>query len=111
MGLMSPKLSTFPRVLNRRDPKDASGYIYVFSIGHDNLYKVGKSVDWRRRLKALRAANPLLQVVLNVQVKDRNAAELAAHNVIRLHRVEREIFRLDESDIERIRDVLVRYVE
>jgi hypothetical protein len=103
--------NTFPRIFNRRDPKDASGYIYVFSIGHDNLYKVGKSVDWRRRLKALRAANPQLKAILDVRVKDRHAAESAVHNAIRLHRVEREIFKLDDSDIERIRDVLVRYVE
>lgn len=87
------------------------GYIYVFSIGHDNLYKVGKSVDWRRRLKALRAANPQLKAVLDVRVKDRHAAEKAVHSAIALHRIEREIFRLQERDIDNIRDVLVRFVE
>lgn len=103
-------ITTFPRLFNRRDPKDTSGYIYVFSIGHDDLYKVGKSVDWRRRLKALKAANPRLDVVLNVQVKNRHTAEIAVHNAIRLHRVEREIFRLSAGDIDKIRNILVRYV-
>jgi hypothetical protein len=105
------KFSTFPRTFNHRDPKDASGYIYVFSIGHDNLYKVGKSVDWRRRLKALRAASPQLKAVLDVRVKDRHKAETAVHSAIALHKVEREIFRLQETDIEKIRDILVRFVE
>lgn len=108
---MSPKFSTFPRNFTRRDPKDSSGYIYVFSIGHDNLYKVGKSVNWERRLKSLKAANPQLKSVLNVRVKNRHDAESMVHKAIELHKVEREIFRLQERDIETIRNILVRFVE
>ena len=108
---MPPKPSAFLSSFVSRDPKDLSGYIYVFSIGHDNLYKVGKSVNWQRRLKALRAANPQLKAVLDVRVKDRHAAEKEVHNAIALHKIEREIFRLQESDIETIRDILVRFVE
>ena len=108
---MKTKSSVLPSSFIRRDPKNISGYIYIFSIGHDSLYKVGKSVNWRRRLKALRAANPNLKAVLDILVRDRHAAELAVHEAIKYSRVEREIFRLSESDIDKIRDILVRFVE
>jgi len=108
---MVKKSSTFPPYNSRRDPKDTSGYIYVFSLGRDNLYKVGKSVNWKNRLKMLQASNPKLECVLNVYVKDRHAAEVSVHQALGLHRVQREIFKLGDEYIDKIRDILMRFVE
>ena len=51
-----------------------SGYVYVFSLGFGNLYKVGMTTDVQRRLKDLQASNPQLANSLK-QYADKEAQE------------------------------------
>jgi thymidylate synthase len=76
-----------------------AGHVYIFSLGHDGLYKVGRTYNIEKRLKALQAANPLMRCVWSAWVKDMREAERILHKQFQAHRLDREIFQLTSAHI------------
>lgn len=75
---------------------DAKETVYVFHLGFDGVYKVGKSRNWKRRLHALRAGNPRIEPVL--VVRGYGVEEKAIHKAWHHWRLERETFKFPEKD-------------
>lgn len=83
-----------------KDGKDGRcGYVYIFKLGFDNLYKIGMTTDILERLKLLKAANPVLLCVWSARVRDMHFVEQELHKKFRTFKVEREIFRIEKLDI------------
>jgi hypothetical protein len=78
------------------------GYVYVFDIGFDDLYKIGWAKDYRKRLTLLSAANPRLECVCAVKVGHGRREEWNLHWDWWHKHVERELFRLTVYDVEAI---------
>lgn len=72
-----------------------TGHVYIFSIGHDNLYKIGRTKNIPDRLKSLRSANPKLSCVWSVYTVDSYNLESKLHKLMKRFLVEREIFQFD----------------
>jgi hypothetical protein len=100
----------YPFFTEIHDKHDNSGYVYIFSVG-ENLYKVGKARNWKARLFTFQAANPEIKMVHVVSVRNRHKAEIAAHEYINKKKVKREIFRLDQVDVDGLLKLLSRYAE
>lgn len=81
------------------------GHVYIFSIGHDNLYKIGCTENVENRLKHLRAGNPFLRCVWSAWTKDKNALESEIHYKMRKFHVDREIFKLEQRQISEINNI------
>jgi predicted GIY-YIG superfamily endonuclease len=79
-----------------------SGHVYIFSLGHDNLYKIGCTTNIQQRLKALQASNPNMKCVWSAWVKDMKKVEKQLHNDHKTCRLDREIFTLSHEQITRI---------
>lgn len=84
-----------------------TAYVYVLELGHEGLYKIGMTGNLAQRVKELRAANPKVREVIACRVKDAGHKEAVLHTRLRRRRVEREVFRLESSDLPAIR----RYLE
>lgn len=69
-----------------------SGYVYIISLGSDNLYKIGQTTDIMRRMKELSAANNSLKCVYSAMVRDRFIVESELHKRYKKFKVEREIY-------------------
>ena len=74
-------------------------FVYIFDLGFDSLYKIGHTREWRQRLSKLSAANPRLSVVAVAAVHNKHHIEKALHQRLKRHRVERELFKLDDPSI------------
>ena len=74
-------------------------FVYMFDLGFDGLYKIGHTREWKQRLAKLSAANPRLSVVAVAAVHNKNHIEKALHQRLKRHRVERELFKLDDPSI------------
>ena len=70
-------------------------FVYMFDLGFDNLYKIGLTREWKQRLSKLSAANPRLSVVAVAAVHNKHHIEKALHQRLKRHRVERELFELE----------------
>jgi len=75
------------------------GFVYVFDLGFDTLYKIGCSKSWEKRLRHLRAGNPNMGLVALWRVGHMKRDEEKIHLVMSHRWVEREIFRLRGDDI------------
>lgn len=76
-----------------------AGHVYVFSLGYGDLYKIGCTANVMQRLKHLQASNPQMKCVWSAWVKDMHDVEKKLHNNYKVHRVDREIFKLDAKNI------------
>jgi len=82
------------------DGKDGRcGYVYIFKLGYDDLYKIGLTTDILQRLKSLKAANPKLKCVWSARVRDIHFVEQELHKAFHRMKVEREIFKIEDLDI------------
>lgn len=84
-------------------------YIYLFYLGFDELYKIGKTKEWEKRLSALRIANPRLKKMKVIRVVNMGAVEKAIHKRMREHKVEREIFRLTDEMVDALFHMMDEY--
>ena len=87
----------------------AQGHVYIFSLGYDNLYKIGMTKDMVKRMATLRAANPYLKTTWSAMVRNAADAEKALHGLFKKHLVEREIFRIVNLDILNIDRMIDKY--
>lgn len=89
---------------NYRIPKESKngtrGYVYIFNIHYNGLYKVGWAGNWQSRLKELQASNPKVEMVLAVRVGDARNCESYLHHHFRKVHAERELFRLTKEQID-----------
>lgn len=76
----------------------SSGYVYLFDLGFDNLFKIGKADDFNRRYRAFLAANSKLTICHAslvdepLKVEDELKCLLASYCFD-----DREIFKLDDE--------------
>lgn len=76
------------------------GYVYVFNIHYNSLYKVGMAGNWQTRLRDLKASNPNVEMVLAIRVGNARDCEKHLHHHFRKVHVERELFRLTKEHID-----------
>lgn len=84
----------------------AIGFVYVFSLGYDNLYKIGQARNWKERLHSLQAGNPRIDKMYAYQVRAAKTVERECHMMMREHHVGREVFRLDDIDLHKLKSYL-----
>jgi predicted GIY-YIG superfamily endonuclease len=82
------------------DDPNGNGYIYVLRLGINNLYKIGCTINVKKRMKTLMAANPNLTLVFAAKVTSRLAAEKALHTKFAEMRQAGELFDLSEDDLD-----------
>lgn len=78
---------------------DHGGFVYLVYLGFDDLYKIGKTRDLVRRIIELKASNPKLRKVYSRWVPNCRRTESNIHNEYKKKNVDREIFKLFNSDI------------
>lgn len=94
-------------IYSKERPKFSKvGFVYIFDLGFDNLYKIGRSRNWVERLRDLQAANPKLRKVLAVHVKNMKWVENECHAMFKENHERGEIFKLSQEDISNLTDFL-----
>lgn len=88
-----------------------AGHVYIFSLGHEGLYKVGCTYNIEKRLKALRTSSPYLKCVWSAWVMDMREAEKLLHNQFKNDRIDREIFHLSAPQIVHANTIVNKYRE
>ena len=83
------------------------GFVYVLSLGYDNLYKIGKTIDSHRRLKDFQASNPKAKYCLCKWVHNRSKVEYDLHYIYKYQKKDRELYGLDQQAITDIEKYLV----
>lgn len=88
-----------------RKPREhgETAYVYVFSLGIENLYKIGFSRNCVQRLNSLRASNPNITEIIVCRVSEAWEHEQKLHQHFIKKKMEREIYRLSAADVEYIR--------
>jgi hypothetical protein len=76
-----------------------SGHVYIISLGRDSLYKIGCTYNIENRMKDLSAANPFIKCVWSAWCTDMRELEKIIHERLERFHVDREIFKLDNSQI------------
>lgn len=95
---------------DRRTKQGFDQFVYIFSLGFDDLYKIGKSRDWSQRLNSLKSSNPYLKPVAVVgTLIDYNTVEKTMHQRFREYKLQREIFKLDDELLDVVVTVLMEY--
>jgi len=85
-------------------------FVYIFDLGFDCLYKIGRSTDWDRRLKALQGSNPRMTPIAVVGTWGECASvEKAMHTRFKEHRKQREIFEFDDEGLDVVVTALMEY--
>jgi hypothetical protein len=80
-----------------------NSYVYIFDLGYEQNYKIGRSRDWRKRLKALQAGNPRIKCVMAYPVKSSWTIERDLHRMYSMQNIDREIFILTKEHLQKIR--------
>ena len=78
---------------------DRPGFIYVFSLGIEDLYKIGCTDDWQKRLYTLRSGNPKIKPLIVIFVDRMHFFESFTHQLLEHHWIEREIYEINPADL------------
>jgi len=84
------------------------GFIYVISLGFDDLYKIGCTHNLKQRMKALSPANPNLRLVMSYKVLWMKRVEKKLHGMLRAFHHSRELFRLNQESLVLAREFLIQ---
>lgn len=76
-----------------------AGHVYVFSLGFDNLYKIGKTTNLQSRQKELQASNPKLRFVWSSYTKNCTELEKILHKRMEQYWINRELFQFTSYNI------------
>jgi len=88
----------------QQEPKLFSGYIYLVSLGEHT--KIGRSKDWKARISSLFGdLGPTAQLIDVFYSSNHIQQEKELHKKFSYKQVRGEWFKLDESDIEEIRNM------
>ncbi|MHC4413353.1 MAG: GIY-YIG nuclease family protein [Planctomycetota bacterium] len=85
------------------------GYIYILDLDRDSYYKIGQTVNINGRINALRASNPWLKSVFCSPVFNASHVEKKLHNYFEKKHIEREIFCLNEDDINKAKAIVEEF--
>lgn len=80
----------------------ADGFIYVVRVG--SRYKIGKSIDWRRRISSFNFPEPP-EVVCVIETDSRHTLEQTLHRKFAAVRAHGEWFDLNHFHLEEIRQL------
>lgn len=76
------------------------GWIYIIEATDQELYKIGKTFNLKKRLSSLQCASPYtLRVIHKFQSEHLNEVEVFLHKIFSGKRFKREWFRLSEVDL------------
>ena len=93
---------------NNKIPRNKiiKGYIYI--IKSKNLYKIGRAINIRNRVKTYRTENPFgIKVILQQKVNDYIGIETKLLKKFKSKQVKGEWFKLNKQDIEQIKQFLL----
>jgi predicted GIY-YIG superfamily endonuclease len=79
-----------------------SRFVYIISLGYGSLFKIGKTSNFKRRLKDLTSANIKAHKVKCTLVWDADSCERRIHERYKKQNIKREIFRLNRKDLNSI---------
>ena len=89
--------------------KVKKGHIYIAFCNRSKLYKIGlTSTDVTKRFKGLRTSNPDIELLCHFKNDDVVLTESWLHNLYKDKRVSGEWFDLNETDLERIKEILTK---
>jgi hypothetical protein len=96
------------KTVTRGYGRGKAGWVYVFDTGHNDgerrIVKIGRSADYRVRIRELCAGNPMGRLLFAGYVSGQaRKVEAALHQRYLAHWVERELFRLSARDMVDIR--------
>lgn len=81
---------------------EGKGFLYV--IGSDSLYKIGRTIRPSKRLAALQSSSPIfLKFALVVVVEQVQECEKEMHRLFSRYRTKGEWFKLEEGELSRLR--------
>lgn len=87
------------------------GYIYILYTGFENLYKIGMSKNVKKRLKQFKICNPYVTEIFSCMVSRMKETERYLHlrwkGTRLLNKGSNEIFRLDTTHLEKIKEYLL----
>lgn len=84
------------------------GHVYVFLIS-EGIYKIGRTYDIQKRLKALRAGNPNIKCVWSAWSRDCYELEKRIHVSMKNFHIDREFFSLHPGIIKNINSIAVSF--
>jgi hypothetical protein len=87
------------------ESESGDGFVYVMSIGIDNLYKIGCTTNVSKRLKSLMSSNPKLSLSWVARVMSRRDSEIALHTRFARFRRVGELFELHEPQLAELDDI------
>jgi len=79
-------------------PNNSVGYIYVVHH-HGDIYKIGKTSDIDKRLKALKTGNPFIKLINSRRVQFVSDCESELHNKFAHQRISGEFFHLCDDNL------------
>lgn len=88
------------RKQNQESKHGKAGYVYLMKS--NNLYKIGLTGNWEKRLKRLKTGNPNIEKVIAKRVEDCKEAESKLHKRYKSKRESGEWFSLTDQDIKDI---------
>ena len=87
------------RLQNQDGQNGNAGWVYIFSAGRDDLYKIGKAGNWENRLADLRVGNPFIKYVDAARVNNMTGVEKKAHKKFKDQRESGEFFEFDNDQL------------
>lgn len=94
-----------------RSSRGQHDFIYVFDTGVDidetRVYKIGRTKRLSERIKALKAGNPVGELLIASSVWNSFQLERKLHTYYSRQRFERELFLLNDEDIKFLRKLLL----
>lgn len=99
--IVSDTPRTAEQFLDAINIKEVPGFVYLIDDGHQNI-KIGMTCNWQQRFSASEFG-PETKIILIIQCKNPATLEANLHTRFSSKQVKKEWFRLEESDIESVR--------
>lgn len=89
------------------DPRFDGGCLYILQLGDTDIFKIGISIDVKRRMKELQRKSPLeIKLIRAWRGHDYEYAESSLHYLFKNRRIRGEWFRLTPHDLLDIFNIL-----
>lgn len=93
----------------RPDAPGKNGFVYIFRLGHDGLYKVGMSKNWQRRLKQFKVTNPSIVCSYSAMVTDMRLCERLVKELFKWCKKGGELYKLPHGYSKKVDNLLYPY--
>lgn len=91
--------------IRKRDKLAQNEFVYIMSLGFNNLYKIGRG-DPRQRLLSGKRFNPRIYLVAVAPAIDPIGTEAYLHRVYKKNKTQNEIFKLSQDNVDEIIDYM-----